>query len=76
MSTGPRQPVPACQSCRQFALDRLLYPKHAALGLGHCALDGQRSKFRFMKFCCPKYQPTARRAAYLAAMAILHPNEA
>jgi hypothetical protein len=62
--------IPAtCKSCRHFGRDRTLYATHVAMGLGHCAFDKAHGKslFRWQNHTCDRYDPTARRRAYLEA---------
>lgn len=61
-----------CKSCRHFGLDRVLYPKHASMGLGHCAFDAPRGKsaFRWIGHTCERYDPTPARRAYLEAKGV------
>jgi len=55
-----------CKSCRQFALNKVMYSSHAAVGLGHCALELRgRQVFKPAGSTCGKYDATDVRKAYL-----------
>jgi hypothetical protein len=59
-----------CKSCRLFSMNKLLYPRHAEVGYGHCELTAARGKsvFKSEASTCEKYDATDVRKAALAAM--------
>lgn len=56
-----------CKSCRHFSVDKMQFPKHYEVGLGHCKFDAPlgKSAFRGAASTCEKYDATDRRKAYL-----------
>ncbi|WP_211440975.1 hypothetical protein [Collimonas humicola] len=63
----PRAIDRTCKSCRHFSVDKMRFPKHYEVGLGHCQFDAAlgASAFRGAASTCERYDATDRRKAYL-----------